>query len=207
MNYIFTLGGGTLSYLYRYDIATFLLKSYSYCEIYYNQYIDNRPLLSNNYKVYINNKRITNVEDLENHKNSLENKIEIHYEYRNRGYILVGYDLDKMVDYLQNIEKTISNLKPYKWIEAEIVDPEKVEIDEEEYLDDTDYLSIIKKYSGPTGDFYLHDIDNFGISGKDILDDEKIPILKNSNLKIILNDFKLDSYEIIFDEKIKVSSL
>ena len=47
MNYILTLGGGVLSYMYRYDIATFLLKSYSQGEIYYSHWMD-KPYLSNN---------------------------------------------------------------------------------------------------------------------------------------------------------------
>jgi len=101
---------------------------------------------------------------------------EIKYTYNNKIYSIFGTQIDKLLDYVENVNSIIEQeykkkTKNYKWISA---------IDNNNVC----HLDIIKRVSGPLGDFYNHN--NIDINFDYILD-----ITEN---KILLTNYNLDEY-------------
>jgi len=165
-----------LTYKYRNYCGYYLLKGYSYLEILYNKWY-NLSCINPDYKLFINGNLINNInEDIEKYSKEY-NTYEIEYLYKNRSYRIVGENLEQLLEYLNNINNILDcrngemTPKIYKWISA--VDNEG-----------NNYLELLKKYSGPIGDFY----NNGGISCKI----KNIYWLKEK--KIIITDFRMDEY-------------
>ncbi len=184
-----------LAYKYRTNIGYYLMKSYSYMEIVYYRWY-NKYYMNPDYKLFINGKQIYEKGDIHRYSSSeLGNEeivYEIEYTYKNKFYRLASKNLDKILDYLDNIDNNVdtneqNSKKIYKWISA---------LDE----DGNCYLDLVKKYSGPLGDFY---------SQNDELEFMYNHIGWLKDKKITITDFRLDMY--ILDghkenEKIKLVS-
>jgi hypothetical protein len=168
-----------LAYKHRMNIGYYLMKSYSYLEIVYNRWY-NKYYLNPDYKLYVNGNIISNMEDIHRYtKNEIDNKdllFEIEYLYKNKFYRIVGNNLEKLLDYLEKIDEYIKlntdTNKIYRWISA---------VDD----DNNCYLDLVKKYSGPLGDFYGH------VSEIDIYH-HNLEWLKDKKIRII--NFRLDEY-------------
>jgi hypothetical protein len=165
-----------LAYKYRLNIGYYLMKSYSYLEIQYYRWY-NKYYLNPGYKLFINGEQIYDKGDIHCYSQSEidgeELVYEIEYIYKNKIYRINGNDLEKILDYLDKIDSNVNNPKKiYRWISAT----------------DTHgncYLELVKKYSGPLGDFYNH-TDDIEICYK------YTGWLKDKTIKI--TDFRLDEY-------------
>ena len=175
-----------LAYKYRMNIGYYFMKSYSYLEILYNRWY-NKYYLSSDYKLFINGQQISNDEDIYRYSRSEigeDNlRYEIEYVYKNKLYRIFGDNLEFLLDYVDNIDMFMnSNIdnKVYRWISA---------LDEHNVC----YLELVKKYSGPLGDFYgnLSNIDAYI---------NQIDWIKGK--KVTITDFRLDEY--ILDGTIKL---
>lgn len=169
-----------LAYKQRLNICYYLMKSYSYLEIQYYRWY-NKYYMNPSYKLFINGEQIYDKGDIHCYSHSQidgqELIYEIEYVYKNKFYRINGNDLEKLLNYLDKIDiyadSTVDNSKKiYRWISAT----------------DTDgncYLELVKKYSGPLGDFYNHtgDIEIFY---------KNTVWLKDKTIKI--TDFRLDEY-------------
>jgi hypothetical protein len=132
-------------------------------------------------KLFINGEQIFDKGDIHSYRHSQidgrEQVYEIEYIYKNKIYRINGNDLEKLLNYLDKIDiyadSCVDNHKKiYKWISATD-------------NDGNCYLELVKKYSGPLGDFYNHveDIEIF----------YKYNVwLKDKTIKI--TDFRLDEY-------------
>lgn len=167
-----------LAYKYRIHIGYYFMKSYSYLEIHYNRWYNNY-YLNPNYKLYINGTQVCNDSDIYRYSRSEigeENlKYEIEYVYKNKVYRIVGNNLENLLDYVENIDSYMnSNVdsKIYRWISA---------LDE----DNKCYLDLVKKYSGPLGDFYgnISNIESYS---------KQLEWLNGK--KVTITDFRLDEY-------------
>jgi len=105
-----------------------------------------------------------------------QNFFEIEYTYKTKTYSIYGNEITKLLDYVENVNAIIDieyqkKSQIYKWISA---------------VDDNNicFLDIIKKSSGPLGDFYKHY--NIDIHSK------HIPDIKGN--RILLTNFNLDEY-------------
>ncbi len=166
-----------LTYKYRKYCGYYLLKGYSYLEIIYNKWYK-FSCINPNYKLFLNGNLITDMkEDINKFSNDENNTYEIEYSYKNRLYRIVGENLEELLEYLNNINQKLDckngemTPKVYKWISAN---------DEK----GNNYLELLKKYSGPIGDFY----NNGGLRCKI----KNIDWLKDK--KIIITDFRMDEY-------------
>jgi hypothetical protein len=174
-----------LAYKHRMNIGYYFLKSYSYLDILYNRWY-NKYYLNPAYKLFINGTQICNDGDIHRYSRSeIGNdnfRYEIEYLYKNKLYRICGTNLETLLDYVDNIDINVSSNKDnkvYKWISA---------LDE----DNICYIELVKKYSGPLGDFYgnLSNIDEYI---------NHIDWIKGKKVKI--TDFRLDEY--ILDGTIK----
>jgi hypothetical protein len=170
-----------LAYNHRASIGYYLIRTFSYMEIIYNRWY-NMCYLHPDYKLFINGKQIIDKNEIQSN-NSSENVneliYEIEYTYKNKMYRLMGNNLEKLLNYLENINEYMditenNSKKIYKWISA---------LDE----DGKCYLDSVKKYGGPLGDFYTQ-------SSADQLEifSNNISWLKGK--KIVITDFRLDEY-------------
>ncbi len=165
-----------LTYKYRNYCGYYLLKTYSYFEIIYNKWY-NFSYINPNYKLFLNGNLILDTKEDINKYSNENNNYEIEYSYKNRLYRIVGENLDELIEYLNNINHKLDSKniemtpKIYKWISAN---------DEE----GNNYLEIVKKYSGPIGDFY----NNSGLRIKT----KNLEWLKDK--KIVITDFRMDEY-------------
>ena len=165
-----------LTYKYRKYCGYYLLKTYSYFEILYNKWY-NFSYINPNYKLYLNGNLIINIkEDVDKFSND-NNIFEIEYSYKNRLYRIVGENLEELIEYLNTIDTKLDckngemTPKIYKWISAN---------DQE----GNNYLDILKKYSGPIGDFYNHNNFKIKIKNMEWLKDKKI----------VITDFRMEEY-------------
>ena len=166
-----------LTYKYRNYCGYYLLKGYSYLEIIYNKWY-NFSYINPSYKLFLNGNLIVDIKnDIGKYSIDDNNIYEIEYSYKNRLYRIVGNDLEELLEYLNNMNQKIDSRnvemtpKVYKWISAN---------DEQ----GNNYLELLKKYSGPIGDFYI----NGGIRCKI----KNLAWLKDK--KIIITDFRMDEY-------------
>jgi hypothetical protein len=183
-----------LAYKHRASIGYYLLRTVSYMEILYNRWY-NMCYLHPDYKLFINGKQINDKNEIQpnNSENNNELNYEIEYTYKNRMYRLMGNNLEKLLNYLDNINKHMditenNSKKMFRWISA---------LDE----DGKCYLDLVKKYGGPLGDFYTQSSD-FEIFSNNI------SWLKGK--KIVITDFRLDEYVIngnIENEPIKLTKM
>jgi hypothetical protein len=175
-------------FYFRYSLLEFILRSTARVQINYNKWLNLKyPCLD--YKIFINGKITDKNVDIKTlHANSnKENIFEIQYPFNNKFYSIYGNEIQKLLDYVENInsiiEKEMQKKTPiYKWISAE----------------DTDnvcFLDSIKKSSGPLGDFYKH----YNIE----MNSNYIANIKGK--KITLIDFNLDEYIIEPSSIIKLS--
>ena len=167
------------SYYFRYTLLEYILRSISKIEINYNKwYRIKYPTIG--YDIYMNRKLLNKNEHIPIITSIYNNDtiFEIKYTYNNKIYSIFGNKIDKLLDYVENVNSIIElehqkKTKNYKWISA---------IDNNNVC----YLDIIKRVSGPLGDFYNHtDID---INSDYILD-----ITENN---ILLTNYNLDEYTI-----------
>ena len=181
-----------LAYKYRTQVGYYLMRTYSYLEIYYNRW-HNYYYLNPDYKLFINGKLVTDSSDIKRYsRDELGEQCiyTVEYIYRNKPYRIIGDNLDKLLDYIENIETNINwdedkKTKVYKWISAEDADGNC-------------YLDLLKKYSGPLGDFYQH-------AGESINTNHGHLYWLNGK-KITITDFRCDMYELDQtrkDEKVK----
>ena len=117
------------------------------------------------------------INTLSNSENK-QNIYEIKYAYNNKFYSIYGNQIKKLLEYVENINLIIEKemqkkTRIYKWISAED-------------NNNSCFLDIIKKSSGPLGDFYKHF--NLEINSNNISE-----IIGK---KIILIDYNLDEYTI-----------
>lgn len=176
-----------LAYKYRTHVGYYLMRTYSYLEIYYNRWY-NRYYFNPDYKLFINGKQISDSNDIHRYsRNELGEQCiyTVEYLYRNKPYRIVGENLDILLDYIENIETHVNTdedkpRKVYKWISAE---------DEEGNC----YLETVKKYSGPLGDFYQH-------AGENIQTNHDYLYWLNSK-RISITDFRCDTYELDHKKK------
>lgn len=173
-----------LTYKYRKYCGYYVLKAYSYFEILYNKWY-NFACINPSYKLFLNGNLIIDIkEDIDKFSIQENNIYEIEYSYKNRIYRIVGENLEELIEYLNNINKKLDckngemTPKVYKWISA---------IDE----NGINYLEIVKKYSGPIGDFY----NNGGLKCKI----KYLNWLKDK--KIIITDFRMDEYVLNGDHR------
>jgi len=165
-----------LAYKYRLNIGYYFMKTYSYFEILYNRWY-NRFYFNPEYKLWVDGKLVKNPKEIRNLSQE-EHHYEIESTHKGRHYILPGTNLEKMMDYLENIDNHLdrsSGSKVYKWISA---------VDEKENC----YLDNVKKYSGPLGDFYSHHPDVHLEYGHLIWTRDK---------KIQITDFRIDTYDLV----------
>ena len=147
--------------------AYFIITVYSYLQLKYNNLFR-----QNSIQTYT---PIWNTED--------QTSLELEYQYKNRLYKITGTNYKKMKHY---VEYTLMNLDNnqipyYKWISAEVVNSV-------EHIDADKLLSIIKMYSGPYGDFYVHSPELI-----------QLPPLPLNNTTIVLIDHKLNNYTIDYN--------
>ena len=185
-----------LAYQNRASIGYYLIRTVSYMEIIYNRWY-NMCYLNPDYKLFINGKQIIDKNEIQsNNSSESANELiyEIEYNYKNKLYRLMGNNLEKLLNYLDNINEhmdiTESNSKKiYKWISA---------LDENGKC----YLDLVKKYGGPLGDFYTQSSDQLEIFSNNI------SWLKGK--KIVITDFRLDEYVLngnIENEPIKLTKM
>jgi len=167
-----------LTYKYRMNIGYYFMKSYSYLEIQYNRWYNNY-YLNPNYKLYINGALVNDNKDIYHYTSSEKGEENLNYEieyiYKNKLYRILGNNLEILLDFVENIDNYMkSNVdnKIFRWISA---------FDE----DNNCYLDIVKKYSGPLGDFYgnIYNLECYS---------KHFEWLKDK--KITLIDFRLDEY-------------
>ena len=173
-----------LTYKYRKYCGYYVLKAYSYFEILYNKWYK-FACINPSYKLFLNGNLIVDIkEDIDKFSIQENNIYEIEYSYKNRLYRIVGENLEELIEYLNNINQKLDckngemTPKVYKWISA---------IDE----NGNNYLEIVKKYSGPIGDFY----NNGGLKCKI----KYLNWLKDK--KIIITDFRMDEYVLDGDHR------
>jgi hypothetical protein len=189
-----------LAYKHRASIGYYLIRTVSYMEILYNRWY-NMCYLHPDYKLFINGKQIIDKNEIQSNSssendNDNDNELiyEIEYTYKNKMYRLIGNKLEKLLNYLENINEhmdiTESNSKKiYKWISS---------FDE----DGKCYLDLVKKYGGPLGDFYTQSSNELEIFTNNI------SWLKGK--KIVITDFRLDEYVLngtIENERIKLTKM
>jgi|688.fasta_scaffold287732_3 hypothetical protein len=166
-------------YYYRYTLVEFILRTISQIEINYNKWLKiNYPHLG--YKIYKNGNPIHINDDITTLTSNCNKQdiFEIEYIYNNKIYSVYGSEIAKLIEYVKNVNSIIENetrkkTRIYKWISAE---------DENNIC----VLEIIKKYSGPLGDFYKH----FNID----VNSNYISEIKGKN--IVLIDYNIDEYRI-----------
>jgi hypothetical protein len=158
----------------------FFLKTITRIEMSYNKWYKLK-YGNNNYSIYVNN---TLTDKCVVDYNDMCNIYTIEYNYKNKVFRIVGKDLVKLTEYVENVEEKLNEQfthKTYKWISA---------IDSEENC----YLDEIKKLAGPLGDFYAHAGLNINPNEVDFM----------VNKKITITDFRLDNFVIDSSEMSKI---
>ena len=176
-----------LAYKYRTYLGYYLMRTYSYLEIYYNRWY-NKYYFNPDYKLFINGKQITDSNDIHRYSGDElgEQRIyTVEYIYKNKFYRVMGENLDKLLDYIENIDTHLNwdenkPIKVYKWISAE---------DDEGNC----YLENVRKYAGSLGDFYIH--------AKDLIEVEYGYFYWLNGKKITLTDFRCDTFELDSSKK------
>lgn len=177
--YYFLIPISIVAYKYRTNLGYYIMRSYSYLEILYEQCYKHFNVYTD-HKLYVNGELVSNESEIKNHLHGVdaedENIFEIEFNHNNRKYRIVGRDLEKLIAYVENIELNVEkvNKNPnniYKWISATD-------------HNGNDCLEIVKKYSGPLGDFYKHIDLEIKTHHLDWVKDKKINLV----------DFRLDEY-------------
>jgi hypothetical protein len=172
MYYLLSLAGGYLAYKFRVELGFMLLKTITRIEMSYNNWYK-LNYGNNEYKVFVKSENDDGVVDYDNSSNIYT----IEYYFKNKTYRIVGSDLVKITDYVENIDTKINEYntcKTYRWIAA---------VDENGNC----HLDDLKKLAGPLGDFYEH--------ANLLINPKHVEFMKDHTITV--TDFRLDEFIIM----------